>query len=557
MLFRSPAIKWQAVSLGVLMILSAVTEGIGLVMLVPLLEAVGSGGTSGTLLPTPFADFDYALSLGSMLALFVGLIAIRSLLVVARTSSAIRFESTLANGLRLRAWQAMLHCDWRELSGMRRSESASLLISSLDRVGYGLSQLIAAISALVTLGMLSLAGFLIAPQVVAVLVGLGIAVLAAYHRLRRRAARQGEALIRSQATVYASLSEGMAALRAVKAHKAESQAYRILESGLARLAEGHRAFVRDKALGTFALHVGGALTLSVLAWLAVTKWGLGLALFLPLIALFVRALPLLATVQEAWQSWAHARPALVEAEQLIARLEACREPADESGEILRFAATLTLANLNVRFAGQDVAAVDDVSLTIPRGSITAIVGPSGAGKSTLADVLAGLLAPDSGELLLDGIALDPARRRAWRGAVAYVEQDPVLLTASVRGNLMWAAPAATEAQLWQALDDAQAADFVRALPAGLDTLLGDGGRRLSGGERQRLMLARALLRDPQLLILDEATSALDAANEAAIVAALRRLRGQITMLLICHRGSLLELADQVVRLDAGRLVDET
>ena len=168
-----------------------------------------------------------------------------------------------------------------------------------------------------------------------------------------------------------------------------------------------------------------------------------------------------------------------------------------------------------------------------------------------------MLGPDRGTVTIDGAVLDAAAQRAWRGQVAYIDQDPLLLAATLRDNLRWAAPRVSDAQLWAALEQAAAAGFVRALPDGLDTRLGDGGRRLSGGERQRLMLARALLRAPQLLILDEATSALDAENEAAIAAALGRLRGQMTIVLIAHRGALLDLADQVIRLENGHMVDES
>jgi ATP-binding cassette subfamily C protein len=194
-----------------------------------------------------------------------------------------------------------------------------------------------------------------------------------------------------------------------------------------------------------------------------------------------------------------------------------------------------------------------VSLTLPARSTTALLGPSGAGKSTLADVLGGLVTPDSGEVQIDDTTLDGPARLAWRSAVAYVEQEPVLFHASIRDNLLWAVPGASEADLFAALDQASAG-FVRTLPHGLDTVVGDGGRQLSGGERQRIALARALLRRPQLLILDEPTSALDAGNEASVLAALKALRGSVTMLVIAHRGALAGLAERTIRLDGGRIV---
>ncbi len=211
---------------------------------------------------------------------------------------------------------------------------------------------------------------------------------------------------------------------------------------------------------------------------------------------------------------------------------------------------LRLTSATVRFGA--IMVLDDVLLTLPFGSITALVSPSGAGKTTLADLLGGLIAPDAGALLIDGVALDPAQRRGWRRRVAYVAQEPVLFAGTVRDNLLLAAPEADENNLQQSLKRA-AAEFALTLPGGLDCPIGDGGRTLSGGEIQRLLLARALLTDPALLILDEATSALDPANEVLIAAALERLRGSMTIVIIAHHGALSALANQIIRLEGGRI----
>jgi ATP-binding cassette subfamily C protein len=195
-----------------------------------------------------------------------------------------------------------------------------------------------------------------------------------------------------------------------------------------------------------------------------------------------------------------------------------------------------------------------VDLTLPVRSTTAIVGPSGAGKSTLADILAGLLQATGGRIEIDGRELND--RRAWRQSVAYVPQDTFLFNASVRENLLWATPAADETAIWNALELAAAAEFIRALPLGLDTLLGERGIRLSGGERQRLAIARALLRKPALLILDEATSALDRDNEARIQSALANLHGHLTMVVIAHRLATVRNADRIVVMQGGRVAGQ-
>lgn len=176
--------------------------------------------------------------------------------------------------------------------------------------------------------------------------------------------------------------------------------------------------------------------------------------------------------------------------------------------------------------------------------MTAIVGKSGAGKSTLIDLLMGLLQPEKGQVLLDGIPLNGDNVNAWRRALSYVPQEPFLFNVSIRENLLLVEPRANEKQLWEALEFAAAAEFVKKLPQGLDTHIGDRGVRLSGGERQRLVLARAILRKPEILILDEATSALDTENEAKIQEALEQLKGTTTIIVIAHRLSTIRNADQ-------------
>jgi ATP-binding cassette subfamily C protein len=182
-----------------------------------------------------------------------------------------------------------------------------------------------------------------------------------------------------------------------------------------------------------------------------------------------------------------------------------------------------------------------------------LTGPSGSGKSTLADLLAGLTRPDGGAISIDGQVLEGPAWAAWRNSVAYVQQEPLLFDATLRENLLWAAPDADEARLRDCLTRG-AASFVFDLPEGLDTRVGTSGRQLSGGERQRIVLARALLRDPQLLILDEATSALDRENEARIVEAVTALKGSVTVVVIGHGGQLAQQADQTVKLENGAIL---
>ncbi|MDP9439524.1 MAG: ATP-binding cassette domain-containing protein, partial [Actinomycetota bacterium] len=196
-----------------------------------------------------------------------------------------------------------------------------------------------------------------------------------------------------------------------------------------------------------------------------------------------------------------------------------------------------------------------LDLAIRAGETTAIVGPSGAGKSTVADVVRGLVVPVRGRVLVDGTPLRAGMMRSWRGQIGYVAQDTFLFHDTVRANLLWARPDADDEEIRAALRSAAAEEFVRELPDGMDTILGDRGVRLSGGERQRLALARALLRQPQLLILDEATNALDSENEKRIQKSIEQLHGRMTILTITHRISTIRNADVIHVLERGRLVE--
>ena len=546
-LLPRPADRRRGALLLALMAAAAATEGIGLVLAVPLVSALGGGAS-------PLARYVPAgLGLGGLLACYVGLVVLRALLVQARTMTTQRLQTGIVDQLRARAWRGLLAADWRMLASQRRSASASLLISEVDRAGYAVQQALAVVATGLTLAALGLAALVLSLKVALVAGLAGALVLFGFGRLRRRARHLGEELGAAYGAVHGALGEGLGALREIKSLGSEERAAALAEQGFAQLRRSQLAFFRAQGLGQVVLQAGGALALAGLIWLAVGRWAVPAALLLPLIAVFVRAVPLLGALQDAWLQWAHARPAITATLALIDTTEAAREPVDPAATAPTFSQELRLSGAGVHYAGAERAALAGIDLVIPAKQLVALLGPSGAGKSTLADLVGGLISPDSGTLSIDGMPLDARLRRAWREQVAYVHQEPVLLAASLRDNLRWAAPTASDAQLEAALR-AAAAEFALALPQALNTQLGDGGRTLSGGERQRLMLARALLRKPALLILDEATSALDQANEALIVQALERLKGSLTILVIAHRGALSALADRTYRLEAGHLL---
>jgi ABC-type multidrug transport system fused ATPase/permease subunit len=217
---------------------------------------------------------------------------------------------------------------------------------------------------------------------------------------------------------------------------------------------------------------------------------------------------------------------------------------------------VSLEAVTFRYAQEELPVLQDLTLYIPHGQMTAVVGASGAGKSTLVNLLARLYDPDEGRVCVDGVDLRELEITSWRQRIAVVSQEVVLFHTDVWENLRFARADASEAEIIRACQLAQAHEFITALPAGYATLLQEQGVRLSGGQRQRIALARALLRDPDLLILDEATSEVDTLTEQAIQAALDAYRRGRTLLVIAHRLSTVARADCIYVLDAGRVVEQ-
>ena len=269
---------------------------------------------------------------------------------------------------------------------------------------------------------------------------------------------------------------------------------------------------------------------------------------------FLAALPILAALLQGNISINNFLPSY---EQLVILRDKAIEHAEVEGSntFSTLKSEITFKDLTFTYPGRD-RTLYDLNLKIQKGKMTALIGESGSGKSTITDLVLGLQIPEQGEVLIDGISLNDYKQNTFRKRIGYVPQDPLLFHCSVRDNLIWSCGDATEHDIWNALRLANAEKFVKELPEGLDTFVGDRGVRLSGGQRQRIALARALLRKPELLILDEATSALDSESEQLIQQSIEHVAKDTTILVVAHRLSTIAKADQVYILNKGSVIEE-
>ena len=230
---------------------------------------------------------------------------------------------------------------------------------------------------------------------------------------------------------------------------------------------------------------------------------------------------------------------------------------DDSVDILHdgFISEIVIQDVSLTYPSKQTRAISNISLTIPAGTSIALVGPSGSGKTTLIDILLGVLSPDEGSVFISGLPPHLAVSK-WPGAVSYVPQDVAITSGTIRENIALGYPAqeATDDLVYGALKIAHLEEFIRALPEGIDTQVGERGANISGGQRQRLGIARAMFTRPHLLVLDEATSSLDGDTEANISEAIHALRGSTTVVIIAHRLSTVRNVDKVVYLSAGKVL---
>ena len=556
-------VRWQLLASVLIMTFTSLTEGLGVALLFPILQVAGfnlanqghvghyTGEVREILVRSGLRP---SLWLATLLMLFLLLMALRSLF--SRVQSVLTFRTALTYELSLsrRLYQAIINADWLFLVRRRSSDFTHALTAELSRVSTCTFLLIGTLAnTILALVYIALA-LKLSAGMTALVLATGALLLLLSRRWMRAVHQSGTAVSESVSEVYSAATEHLQNLKAMKFYDAQTSDLAMFSSLQSSALQQSFSNTRSQAAAAFWFEAGSLLVLGGIIFASLQILNVAPASILLLLAVFTRLFPRLTAAQSQLQAFLGELPAF---ENVMTMYHECLANAEVPGLGAAgpaLAHEIRLEQVSFRYDAERPLVLDDLSLTIAAGRVTAIVGSSGAGKSTVADLVNGLLSPLTGRVLVDGVALTPQTARAWRRHVGYVAQDTVLFHDTVRANLYWANPDASEQEMRESLSLA-AAEFVYELPQGLDTTVGDRGMLLSHGQRQRIALARALLRKPGLLILDEATSSLDFDNEKRILDAIERLQGRTTVLMIAHRVSAIQLAEMIFVIEDGRVAE--
>jgi subfamily B ATP-binding cassette protein MsbA len=537
-------------------LLAAALEAAGLALFMPLMQALGAGGPQnrvGAALDRWLAPEPHAVRALVVVAALCLCIIGKNLVSFVGGYAARWVDGAVAHGLRIRIFEQTLSACVDYRPGARITDIVTTLANNTWKVSSALSLVYRLLICACTFGVfMALLLAISTPLTVIAAASLGAAA-AVVHLTTARAQQAGKAVVEENKAFGLRMWESMNALQLIRSFGREgheTERFRATSEAIRR-----RMLKLDMmwAIPGPVSEIFGVLLIGLLL-LVGARMGVGLASLAAFLAVLYR-------LQGPTREFMQCRVALeglqASVDDVDHFLASTREPHISSGSLIHgpLQGAIEFREVSFRYDVDEPLALDSVSFSIPAGQTTALVGRSGSGKSTLMALLMRFYDPASGTILVDGRALTGLNLAAWRSSLSLMAQEAQLFHDSAAANIGYGDLNASRAEVEAAASVAGADAFLRALPEGYDTALGDRGARLSGGQKQRVALARTILKDPQLLLLDEPTNALDAETEQAFQAALKQFSAGKTVVVIAHRLGTVMNADQVVVLEGGKVVD--
>jgi ABC-type multidrug transport system fused ATPase/permease subunit len=549
------------------MTLISLVEGVGIFLLIPLISLTGIIQVNNTNDSMPlshlsnlFQGLPETVSLIIILSSYILLIIGQGLFQRHQIILNVKIQQSYSLFLKENTYKSLLQANWGFFLKNRKSDLINIMTTEIGRVSGGIQMFLQFLSALVFSCIQLILAFWLSPQLTISILLFGILLIFLSRKFINKSSDLGNETVELSKTFLAGITDHLNGIKEIKSNNLENYHFRWFNRTSRKMEENVVKIIKLRSFSQLINKVVSAILLATFVIFSLKMFQAQPTQLMLIMVIFSRLWPRISGIQSNLEQLGAVLPSF---KVLIDLQNECTKAKELDGDSLRLIQPLYINKAiechNVAFrynSQQERFALKHVNLQIKANQMTAIVGRSGAGKSTFIDLLMGLNQPEQGEVLIDGKKLTSDNLLSLRRSLSYVPQDPFLFNATIKENLLITDPNATEEQIWEALEFASAAEFVKKLPNKLDTLIGDRGIKLSGGERQRLVLARAILRNPSILILDEATSALDTENESKIQEAIEQLKGKMTIIVIAHRLSTIRNADQVIVLEHGKIIQQ-
>jgi ATP-binding cassette subfamily C protein len=553
--------RWKLAGVIVLETFLKLITGIGLLLILPLLGLLGVGSNASEspiwrALDTAVDSLGMTLSLEVGLGIFFVAVAFRALLEWRRSTWQVDVQQQFQLALRTRLYAALSRTEFYRLQQLRTSQFIQSIQVEIRQAELAVNVIFRLFSQCLNLLVHLVVAMVLSLKMTLFAVICGVISAFFLVPLMKRTHRLSNNQVRIRARMLTNLIEHSQGSRIARVLGLTDRFTADFRQQCLAAARGSSSLSRLSATSALAFQFIAVTLLAAFVYAGISYFQVDGPVLIVLLIIFIRIYPAIGLVQTQIQEFVQYIPSFSHYLNLVDDLEAHAEGGSLSENTPRILMqrSLELRNVSFSYLSSGNPALQNVSLTLNKGSFNAISGPSGAGKSTLVDIAIGLLPAQQGAVLIDGEPLDQTDRLCWRNEVCLVPQESFLFDDSIRENMLCVKPEATEQDIWNVLDIVNARKFVEAREGGLDSVVGERGCQLSGGERQRLSIARALLREPQLLVLDEPTNNLDDKSVSALIEVLPKVQANTTLLLVSHDARVLDLAGRIYELKGGRLV---
>ena len=552
--------RGKSVAMVALMLLGGLFEGLGFAATLPIIASIDQENIAGQKSSiTRFFQhllhlFGFESTLGSLLMLVAIMITLKAIaLVWANKQVGYTIAHVIAD-LRKKFLSGVLHANWQFMSGQEAGKIVNSLATEAERSGRAYESLCLVVSLVFQLMVYTILAFLISWKLAISSLVAGAVILFLLKPFVSMSRDIGRRQTDITKEMMVRIVDGIRGLKSLKAMSREEG----LSNHLNEQVEGLNNTTRDAVLMRNIVQNGTEPVIVVFIlvgiYLSQKYLSMPLSSMMIMAMVFYRLLTRIGNIQGNWQRVMMAESAYLVMKKTLSQMVQNQENT-HGGVKPKLPAPITLKN--VIFSYHEKIILKNINLEIGVGEITVVIGPSGSGKTTLADLIIGLLLPNSGQIMIGDQDLKDIDLKEWRNNIGYVAQELFLFNTPLIENIRLDDQSISEERIEAALRAAGAWDFVSALPNGMHTSVGEGGAWLSGGQRQRISIARALVRDPALLIFDEATSALDPETEKEICQTIKALAAQRNVLAITHQASWVKISDKVVRLDSGSMLNSS